>query len=49
MLLTPGARSVLCAASVAHQAAKSLDGLRLWAGAVQQPTNYGYRSSSTVR
>ena len=40
MLLTHGARSVLRAASVAHQAGKSLDGLRLWAGAVQQRTNH---------
>ena len=40
MLLTHGARSVLRAASVAHQAGKPLDRLRLWAGAVQQRTNH---------
>lgn len=40
MLLTHGARSVLRAATVARQAARSLDGLRAWASAVQARTNH---------
>jgi transposase len=40
MLLTHGARSVLRAASVAVRAGKIVDGLRHWALAVQQRSNY---------
>jgi transposase len=40
MLLTHGARSVLRAATVARQAGRSLDGLRLWATEVQARTNH---------
>jgi hypothetical protein len=40
MLLTHGARSVLRAATVAHQKGRTLDGLRSWATAVQGRTNH---------
>jgi transposase len=40
MLLTHGARAVLRAASVAHQAGKALDGLRSWGLAVQARANH---------
>ena len=40
MLLTHGARSVLRAAGAALQAGKSVDGLRLWALAVQRRSNH---------
>jgi transposase len=40
MLLTHGARAVLRAASVAHQAGKPLDPLRLWALTIQHRSNH---------
>ena len=40
MLLTHGARSVLRAASTARDGGRKLDGLRLWATAVQARTNH---------
>lgn len=40
MLLTHGARSVLRAATVAHQAGREIDRLRLWALALQARSNH---------
>jgi transposase len=40
MLLTHGARAVLRAASIAHEAGKQIDGLRRWALTVQGRTNH---------